>query len=154
MTEPSKKILFRDAMSSWQFWMGVAYFGLVLVVGALYFQNGRILDAQRRAEQAQTIRIAEVHSRASSQFTQCVASIPTLVRVNEFTAGVQELAGVLVENAEANHAATPPASPVYATQEKSLRRLKNSVELVSGIRFPVPTRQACIALRNRTLAGG
>ncbi len=65
----------RDSLDTWQFWVGVAYFGLVLVVGALWFVHGDQIkaDALRRADQ-QTLAVASVlncqqEARRRGQFT-------------------------------------------------------------------------------------
>lgn len=142
----------RAVLDSWQFWMGVAYFGLVLVVVALYFQNGRIDNAQRRADRAETLHLASVTAEASSAYTQCVLSIPTLQKVDTFVRGVQELHQTLLTNARLAHQATPPGTAAYRVQASNLIRLRHSADAVKGLTFHVPTVKECRHRRDAILA--
>jgi hypothetical protein len=142
----------REILSAWQFWSGVAYFCIMLVVVALYYQNGRVISALRNSSRAETLRVAAIQADAASSYRQCVASIPTLREANRFIHGVQELHAVLVENTEAAHQLTPPGSPLYEAQKKSIARLRASQRLVDGLRFPVSTRSSCVVERAKILA--
>jgi hypothetical protein len=131
-------------LDGWQFWVGVAYFGLAMVTVALW------VSFARETRQAQARR-ADIIANADAQYTQCITSIPTLGRIDSFIDGVRGTNAVLLRNALASHAATPPGSELYRVQILNIARLRASVKSAEGVRFPIPTRAECSALRNRLI---
>lgn len=137
--EKTRRILSND-----RFWIGVAYFGLVAVFLWLYVQNTRITRESQ-------IRAATIVASAETQYQACIASIPTLRKINLFVTGVEELHRTLYQNALAAHLAQPKGSAVYRAQIANLRRLRDSVRLVAGVHFTVPTVASCSAIRDSVL---
>lgn len=136
-------------MDDWKFWMGLAYFGLALVVIALWINYDRVSADQARTTRIVAARHADVIANADAQYQQCVKSIPTLTHVNHFLRGVQEVERVLIINSHANHMATPPGSDLYRTQAKNLLRLEDAIRSTHGVDFTVPTKPKCLALKQR-----
>lgn len=139
----------RRILDTWQFWIGVAYFGLVCVVVALWIGFSRVSTDQARTERIQAARHADIVANADAQYQQCVKSIPTLRRVDGFLEGVREVHHILLVNSEASHQATPPGSALYQTQKRNIERLRDAFKKVNGVKFPIPTHSSCVALRNR-----
>lgn len=142
----------RPTMDTFNFWVGIAYFGLVAVVVALYFLNQNTAANIRRTAADEATHAAEIRSSAESRYSECLNSIPVLVKINRFIEGERIVDGALVENSEANLAATPSGSALYATRVANLRRLRAAKAAAFEVKFPVPTRAACAALRRRLLA--
>jgi len=127
----------RDRLDSWQFWVGVAYFGLACCVVGLYFVNSR-------TQREEAIRISTARAAAQAQERRCIESRPVLMKVNRFFEGSQDLAATLVENSQANLAATPIDDPLRPTRVKNLRRLAAAYRKVLDVDdFPVPTVDQC-----------
>ncbi len=131
---------FLDHDTTWRFVFG---FAIIATVVGLYFVNGR--TSRTLAAQAATAAAAKAERKAGIQadYRACIVSIPQLTKVNGFVHGVQVLHRTLLENAVANHAATPPGSALYRQQVINIARLRKTVTAVSGVAFPVPTRRSC-----------
>lgn len=144
----------RKHLDDWPFWVAVAYFGLVGVVVALYFLNGRTARAQADNARAEAVRIAEQRSAAESAFSRCIESIVPTKRVSTHVIGVNEAFGVLLANSIRNHRATPPSTPQYDAQEVNIRNLRKAIRKVAAVKsFPAPTAEECRQRRAEALAG-
>jgi hypothetical protein len=130
-------------LDSWQFWVGVAYFGLALVVIALWVNYDRVSADQKRTAIITAERIADTQS----QYVECVKSIPLLKRVNTFFDGEHLLGQTLIKNSIANHQATPPGTPLYRAQIANLERLRKSLSETTNVHISVPTKKQCNLLR-------
>lgn len=133
-------------LDNWKVWVGVAYFGLALTVVWLFFLNQSQSRVQAHQARDEAVRTAEADSAAVAQRTQCLASIPSLGRINRFVAGVKDLHSVLERNSHAVFLATPKDDPAYAVRKANWLRVKSTVSKVSGVHFPVPTVKQCKAL--------
>lgn len=130
---------FRSFIDSWQFWVGVAYFGLVILTIFLYvnYSNEAADAAARKAD-------------ANNRVAECIASIPELQRTNDFVKGAELVGEVLLANSIASHLATPAGSELYRTQQKNIDHLKHALKTQQEIQqFPIPTIKQCQAERNQ-----
>jgi hypothetical protein len=134
---------------NWKFWVGIAYFGLVVTVVWLFFLNQKQSHVSAKQARDEAVRIAESDAAAKSQRAQCVASIPTLTKINSFVHGVQTLHSVLAQNSKAVLDATPKDDPDYRVRKANWLRVKGTLTAVSGIHFPVPTKKQCLSAVGR-----
>ena len=134
----------RRYLDDWKFWMTVAYFAIVGILIFLLVVSGK----EARTEAAHH---ADIIAAADAQYEQCIKSIPTLTRINEFIKGVQDEHATLLTNSLANHAATPPGSDLYRTQIANIARLRRANDEVKHVKFPVPTPAECKALKSSIL---
>ena len=132
-------------LDNWRFWVGIAYFGLAVVVVWLFFLNQSTSKTQARQARDEAVRVAEIDSAQTAQRQQCLASIPTLRRINGFVAGVSDLHMALEENAKAVLDATPKTDRQHRVRLDNWLRIKRTVNEVSGVHFPVPTLKQCHA---------
>jgi hypothetical protein len=135
----------REFLSSWWFWVGVAYFGLACVVVALYFVNGRTSRAAAHVARDEAVHQSEIAAGRQAALTQCLASIPELTKINGFVDSVQAIRDALQENGESLLATTPPDSPLYAVRLTSLRRIRATAKRIEAVHFTVPTIPQCRA---------
>lgn len=138
----------RRYLDDWRFWMGIAYFGLVLVTVALWINYDRVSADTARTIKVEAARHADIVANADAQYTQCVESIPTLRHVNDFIVGVAGLEQALLKNNIAAHQATPPTTPLYAAQILNIARLRVAIRSAKQVAFTVPTKATCVALRD------
>lgn len=143
---------FRPTLDTFNFWVGIAYFGLAAVVVALYFVNQDTARNISRTTADEARHAAEISSNATSRYQECLGSIPELRSINRFIDGAATVDKALVENSQANLTATPKTSPLYAVRIANLRRLENAEAAAYQVRFPIPTRADCAALRARLLS--
>jgi hypothetical protein len=137
-------------LDSWQFWVGIAYFGLTCVVVALWIAFGRVSADQAKTADLDARRHADIVATAESQYTQCVRSIPVSEKVNKFVAGVQELGDVLLVNSISSHGVARPGSLLYDRQAKNISRLRDALKKVRAVKaFPVPSVAKCIAIKQK-----
>lgn len=136
-------------IDTWQFWVGIAYFGLAAVTVALWVNYSRVSNDQRKTTIIEAAREADITANATGQYEACVKGIPLSVKINKFVHGVEVVHEVLYRNSLASHRAQDPNSPLYKTQTQNIRRLKAAFAAARGIHFPVRTKAYCIALRNR-----
>lgn len=141
----------RPTLDSFNFWVAVAYVGLVAVVVALFFINQNTTANVKRTTADEAAHSAEILSSARSRYQECVASIPVLTKINGYLDGTRIVDRALVANSAANLAATPPGSALYWTRVQNLARLERAARSAKGVKFPVPTKQDCTALRRRLL---
>jgi hypothetical protein len=141
----------RRFLDDWRFWMGVAYFGLILVICALWINYDRVNADAARTARIVAARHAEVVANADSQYQQCVQSGPVFSHVNKFIFGVEAVEQALLTNTETTHRATPPGSAIYATQTANIARLRDAIQAARLVAFPVPTATQCRALRARLM---
>lgn len=136
-------------LDNWRFWMGVAYFGLVLVIVALWVDWARTNADVARTSRVVAERHADIVANADAQYQQCLSSIPTFRHVNRFVSGVELVEQALLTNAKAAHVATPPGSALYVAQAKNIVRLREAIEAARQVAFHVPVAGECRALRDR-----
>lgn len=141
----------RPTLDTFNFWVGVAYFGLVAVVIALFFVNQATQKTVTRQAQVAAAHTAEIAATAKSRYQQCVTSIPTLNRINRFFAGVRIVNETLLENSAAALAVTAKSDPQYRTRVKNFHRLQRAAASAQIPKFPVPTPAKCRALRDSLL---
>ncbi len=134
----------RRLLDSWQFWVGIAYFGLACVVVALWVNFGRVATDQRRT----AIVVAERGADIEAQYQVCLRSIPVLAQFNRFVKGVQSVDSALLRNSIASHEATDPASALYQAQIANIARLRSALGDTIGLTLPTVNRQACEAARD------
>lgn len=149
---PSHSAAARAFLSSLTFWVTCAYFLLLWLTVGLYVVNGKTSKAIAKQEAATASAIVRQQSAADAAYKACLVSIPALNRVNRFVDGVKDLHVALLENAVANHKATPPGTDVYRQQVVNIARLARTVDAVNGVRFPVPTKAECADRKKRLLA--
>lgn len=142
----------RKRVDSLGFWVVVAYFGLALVVVALFFINQKTSANIKRTAADEAAHSSEIIANARARYGDCVASIPELEKINRFVRGVQALHIAQELNSREALRATEPTDPLYPVRVASYRRFKEAADLVAGVRFSVPTRSTCAALRRRLLA--
>lgn len=121
-----------ELMSHWSFWVGIAYFGLALVVTWLYFVN------------SQTLKKDAVHK---AEVNRCMASRSPLGKFARHVRGVNDLALVLVENSAHVLETTPKSDPQYMVRKTNLERLVRARDKVAALpNFHVPSVRDCRAL--------
>lgn len=136
--------LLMQRLDSWKPWVVVLAAGLIAVnVWTLTIYRGQARDEATHA--------AEIVASADGQYTSCVGSIPVLKKINGFIIGARVVDEALVRNSRANLAATPIDSPLYTVRAGNLNRLRAASAAAAQVRFPVPTRSTCNALRDRLL---
>lgn len=141
----------RPTLDTFNFWIGVAYFGLVAVVVALYFINNTTSRYIARTAADEAKHAAEISSNAQNRYQECLGSIPELTKINRFVGGVQEL-HVAQEHAALNLLKiTPKGGPMYRVRYENYLRFKSAADKVKGVQFHVPTVHDCDDLRDRLL---
>lgn len=136
VSEPSV----RHRLDNWRFWVGVAYFGLALVVFGLYVLFTRVSsEAARRA--------ASQRSAAQAQVTQCVTGVKNAPFVHGFVESQRTLVTSQILATQAALAVSSTDDPLYSVRVESLGRLERalaSVEKLSDlVSASTPTRAAC-----------
>lgn len=109
------------------------------------------LTIYRQQARDEATHAAEIGANATSQYHQCVTSIPVLVKINGFIAGDRIIRNTLVENSYRVYVATP-----VRTMERRIRyanwvRLRRARAEAYEVKFPVPTAASCAALRAKLL---
>jgi len=135
----------REVLCSWWFWVAVAYFGLACVVVALYFINGRTSHDAARVARDEAIHQSEIVSARQAAYTQCLASIPELEKINGFVGSVRAIRDALEQNSTALLDSTPPGAPLYTVRVHSLARLRMTAKRIEAVHFQVPTIAECNA---------
>lgn len=136
----------RLRVDSWRFWVGVAYFGIVVTIVGLYI----IYTKQNRED---TKRVAEARAAAVQQVATCFAGVKNAPVVRGFVAGQKAL---IVNGIDGNRAALKISqdAKLRAVREASLRRLliadTNNDILAALIKKTTPTRKGCISLAVKT----
>lgn len=142
MTRTDKVRIF---LSDWQFWTGIAYFGIAATVVALFFLFNR-------TAREEAFRAAGVKAAATSQVAQCFTSYKNGPVTRGFIASHEAIIeNSIISNREALKA--QPTSPLTAIRKQSLARLEaakeNANELQVLISKTIPTRNSCIELAHR-----
>jgi hypothetical protein len=140
----------REFLSSWWFWVGVAYVGLACVVVALYFVNGRTSRAAAHVARDEAVHQAEISAGRQAALTQCLASRPELQKINGFVRSVQAIRDALESNNKALLASTPSDSPSYQLRVANLRRIRATATEIRAVHFTVPTVAQCNARGSTT----
>ncbi len=135
----------RNAFETAAPWISVL--GIILVVIWLHSVDRKAASAKAHAATGEAIRIAEKHAASHTRVEQCLASIPTLRKVNRFVHGVQTLHLVLARNARQTLLSTTRSDPLYRARLESYQRIRATVPAVSVIHFTIPTRRQCLARR-------
>lgn len=136
----------REFLSSWQFWMVLAYLGLGTVVIFLF-----VLSGKQARIQAQTAAASQ--SNATTQVGQCFTAVRNAPVTRRFLAAHE----ALIQNSVlANKAAlrlASPHDPLHNVRVQSLARLRkaqdNADELGRLFRRMTPTRRKCVLLAAR-----
>lgn len=138
----------RHVLDSWRFWQVVGFTILVgiFILAAVTFRR----ESNDRAKVAAVAAAREASAQA--EYQQCLASRPFLMKFNLFVRGVNTAHHVLLLNALAMHAITPPGSVVYHVQEKNIIRLRRSVRDVKFPPVPVQTKAECKAALRKSLS--
>jgi hypothetical protein len=139
----------RRLLDSWQFWVGIAYFGLACVVVALWVNYNRVSRDQVRTAEVVAARHADLVASAEAQYTQCVKSIPTLRNINAFINGVEEVHQILLVNSIAAHKATPPGSALYQQQIMNIARLRDAFATAKNVHFTIASKAKCLATKEK-----
>lgn len=142
----------RPTLDSFDFWVAVAYFGLVALMVGLFFVNQNTQHALSRQAKDEATHAAEIGANAQSQYHLCVSSIPTLRKINAFIDGQRVTAAALVTNSKANLAATQKNDPLYELRVRNLHRLQRAERAAAVVKFPIPTAAQCAALRRSLIA--
>ncbi len=143
VVHPSKRGA-RRLLDSWQFWMGIAYIGLVCVVVALWINFGRVSVDQRRT----AIVVAERGADIQAQYQVCLKSVPVIVKFDRFVHGVQTVNSALLHNSIATHEATPAGTAVYRAQVRNIARLREALRDTSGLSIPLTSKKECLTARD------
>jgi hypothetical protein len=133
----------REFLSSWWFWVGVAYFGLACVVVALYFINGRTSRAAAHVARDEAVHQSEIAAGRQAALTQCLASRPELRKINGFVGSVQLIRDALESNNRAVLEETPATSPAYTVRAANLQRIRATARQIEAVHFTVPTVAQC-----------
>lgn len=141
----------RHRLDNWKLWVGIAYFGLSAVVVALFFINQNTQGAVAHQARDEATHHAEIVANATSQYHQCLTSIPVFGQINNFIDGVREVEETLVVNSAAVVASTPRMDPEYKTRVENLQRLRDSSAAAAHVKFPVPTTDSCKTLEAKLL---
>jgi hypothetical protein len=136
----------REFLSDWRFWTGVAYFGIVCTIVALF-----VLFNRTAREDA--YRVASTRAAATAQVVTCFASSKTAPVVRGFLTAHE----VVIENSLiANQAALKllgPRDPLYPILADSIVRLDeakaNAHDLIRLFGKTTPTRTSCTQLAHR-----
>lgn len=131
----------REQLDDWRPWMVLAIAGLVFAITWLYFVNSRTVRevATRKATASAT---------ASTNYEQCIRSIPGLKKINTFLEGENDLVDVLVQNSLANLGSTLQDDPQYKTRQANLGRLLAARAKIAAVdALPVPTPNQCLIRR-------
>ncbi len=137
----------RFRLDRWEFWVGVAYFAIVMTLVGLFVTYGK-------ASREQTVRLAERRAAAQATYLGCIRSIPELHRVTVHLHGVNQLADVLVANTRAALAQTSRTDRLYEVRSRSLTRLVGAQKKIAAASsIPTPTVAQCEARRGALLAG-
>lgn len=141
----------RPTLDTFNFWVGIAYFGLAALVVALYFVNQSTQRSVTRQAQDEAAHSAEIVANANGRYQQCVGSIPTLSKFNAFIEGTQEGWHILITNSRTNLAISPNPA-VYKQRAANLARIvKASRKIDQPKKFPIPTQAKCRELRSSLL---
>lgn len=136
----------RDRFDSWPFWVGIAYFGLAMVIVGLFYLNNNNQRASTRQAKDEAIRIAVVKAQAIAATGRCKASVPLLKEVNAHVAGVREYVDAQIRNSEAALNATLPSDPLYTVRVEALARSKLAQKKIDSLdALPIPTTAQCDA---------
>lgn len=134
----------RQLLDTWQFWVGIAYLGLVVMTVALWVNYVRVSADQRRT----AIVIAEREADIQAQYLQCVKNAPLVAKFDKFVQNVEIVHATLLKNSIESHRATPRSSALYRAQIRNIRRLRNAQIDVKGLKIPIVTQKDCLAARN------
>lgn len=138
----------RNHLDDFNFWIGIAYFGLVLVVIALFFLNERTAHTEAKAAAERAAIASRLLSEAEATYQGCVSSIPQLRRISQHISGVNEGFDTMVANARALVESTPKSDPQYPVRLANLLRISSAQQDVAAIReLHVPTVKECAARR-------
>lgn len=137
----------RRHMDNWRPWVVILAVGLIAV-------NVWTLTIYRTQASEEAARTAQIVSNAEGQERSCIASIPILTKINQFIVGDRIIRDALIANAKASVRSTPRSSPQRATRVANLHRLEQAREKAYEVRFPVPTKRECVALRAKLLKSG
>lgn len=143
----------RLRLDSWQFWVGVAYFGLALVIVALWVVFSRQSDeAARRAVQQQEAASALKASNIS-QVNGCITAAQNRPIVFGFINGQAAIINSQILSTSQALALTSADDPLYLVREKALTRLNsaanNNKALKELIIKTTPTLKQCKDLANK-----
>lgn len=142
----------RDILDSWQFWIGVAFFVLALVVVWLFVLNQRTTRTEAAAAAERAVLAERQRAAANSNYAACIVSIPQLTRISRHLGGVNDLADVLLTNSREIARATPKNEPAYRTRIANLARLETAAAKIAAIKaLPVPTVKQCKERRRMAL---
>ena len=135
----------REFLSTWQFWMVLAFFGLAAV--SVYSIH---LSARQARDEA--ARLAAANAAASTQVGQCFTAVRNSPVVSGFVDAQEAvIENGLISNRQALNAV--PTGPLRAIRIKSLARLRaakqNADELRALIRKTTPTRRRCVRLARK-----
>ena len=135
----------RYRLDNWKLWVGIAYFGLIFVIMALFFLNRDISQAQAdRAAEQKSSQIAQVQTcRQRAQTGPDVQAIITLVRLNAENTIAAAKAAI----------ATDPDGPLtevrLASIARSERNLDRMTRFQQAISEQTPTLDECNALAKK-----
>lgn len=137
----------RVRLSDWKLWMGVAYFLLVWVSVATLVDYTHASRAITRTQRLVIEHNLETTSAHRARVAQCLSQIPLSMQIDNFLDGVREFHVIVSDNNRALLNATPKSSPLYKIRYRNWQRLKATIPEVSSVRFPIPTKRFCRALK-------
>lgn len=135
----------RFALSDWRFWMGIAYFGLVMVIVGLFVLFNR--TAHEEAARAATAKSAGI-----AQVSQCFVAVRNAPLVDGFIRSHEAIIenGLLTNKASI---AASPGDPLNPIRRRAIVRLTaakaNADELKRLTRATTPTRHSCVVLAGK-----
>lgn len=136
----------RQKLDDWRFWVGVAYFGLVAVVVALFFIN-------RDISREQTREAAEQRASSVSQVSTCADAVRNAPDVEALIAAIRFNVSDRVAATKDAIRVAPEGDPLAKVRQESLVRLRNQLaridRLTAGFRKSTPTRAKCNALARK-----
>lgn len=133
----------RNFLSDIRVWGVVLFLFIIFVVCGGVWINNNASDAKVLAAKEAAIRISGVQASAKSRFTQCIASIPELVKVNNFALAIQAFGQAAIDNSKSTLDNTSLNDPNYKLRQQNYNRLVKAEVAVKLIHFVPPTTQDC-----------
>lgn len=134
-------------VDNWRFWMTIAYIVLAFMLFALYFVSARSSQALANTARDEAIHQSEIDAARKGAVQQCLASRPTLMRINGFVRSVQLLHEIIAENSLRLAKVTPKSDPSYQARLRNYQRIKSTLKPIELVHFPIPSKKECRARR-------
>ncbi len=132
-------------LDSWQFWMVIAYFAIVVVMASLVVLGVKVIHTQAD-------RAAEVKSSQTAQVAACVSNAKNSPDIQKIIGAIGTLANSQIISTEQALKASPD-DELAGVRKAALRRLKPAraaaVKFGRQIKARTPTIEQCKKLAER-----